>query len=135
HEVEELRPGRMHGALDAGDELLERPFGADAVLGKVAAERGGHLFGAGVTHVPIGDRLEVARGLARREVDDLRELGGVGRGDRGESKPVHRPPGSGWSTGRNLHRGGSAREANDDRRAGPEGPSPSSFRSYGVTAP
>src|SRR5439155_13172288 len=57
-------------------------FGADALLGKVAAERRGHLLGAGVTHVPIGDRLEVARGLARRQVDDLRELGGIGSGHR-----------------------------------------------------
>jgi hypothetical protein len=49
----------MHGGIDAGHELLERPFGADALFGKVAAERRGHLLGAGVTHVPIGDRLEV----------------------------------------------------------------------------
>jgi len=72
----------MHGAIDSGDELLERPFGADALLGKVAAERGGHLLGAGVTHVPVGDRLEVPHRLARREVDDLRELGWVGTGHR-----------------------------------------------------
>jgi len=27
----------MHGAVDAGDELLERPFGSDAILRQLAA--------------------------------------------------------------------------------------------------
>jgi hypothetical protein len=72
----------MHGTVDAGDELLERPFGSDAILRQLAAERGGDLLGPRVTHVPFGDRLEVPRGLARRQIDDLRYLGGVGSGHR-----------------------------------------------------
>jgi hypothetical protein len=82
----------MHGPVDAADELLERPFGSDAVLRQLATERRGDLLGPRVTHVPFGDRLEVPRGLARRQIEDLRHLGGVGSGHRRILPALGAPP-------------------------------------------
>src|SRR5206468_13032911 len=55
-------------------------LGAAAGLREVAAEAHGDLLGPRVADVPVGDRLEVARRLARGQVDVLRKLRGVGNG-------------------------------------------------------
>ena len=76
-EVEELRPGGVHRAVDPGQQLLERTDGADAVLGERAAEPRGDLVGARIADGSIGDALQVCGGLACGEVDDVVELGRI----------------------------------------------------------
>ena len=52
--------------------------GADAVLGQRPAEARGDLVGAGIADRPVGDPVQVRGGLARGEVDDSWDLGGIG---------------------------------------------------------
>jgi hypothetical protein len=76
-EVEEPRPGGVHEAAAALDQLLQRGDGSDAILGKRSPEGCRGVFRVGIADGTIFDRVEVLPRLVRHEGDDGIQLARV----------------------------------------------------------